>query len=130
MNVLTVNLETKRRLIKKMPKAIFVPPALNTAEIPTDGARVTVTDVRIMRDQMTAIGNTKYGIGLDIEYKKTKYSQMFSLDKAILTGSIGRILVTIGAADTEAPDFEAKVKTMKDMQFTVMKRGGKIYWYP
>lgn len=113
-----------------MPKAVFVPPPLNTADIPNTGATVRITDWRIIKDQWTSIGTAKLALALDVLYKNEKYSQMFSLDKAILSGSIGRILVTLGINDTDAPDFAEKLKAITEREWTVIMKGGKLYWYP
>ena len=113
-----------------MPKAITVPPALNTADIGSDGVKVLIKEVRKVVDLMTQIGVTKAGIALTIEYKKAQYSQLFSLDKAVIAGSAGRILNSIGITDTEMPHFEDEIQKLVGKQLTVKKIGGKIYWYP
>ena len=113
-----------------MPKAITVPPALNTANIPREGAEVLIKEVRELVDQKTTLGVTKKGIAMTIEYDKAIYSQMFTLDNAIIAGSAGRILNSIGIEDTEAKDFSAKIQTLVGKKIRVMQREGKIYWYP
>jgi hypothetical protein len=113
-----------------MPKTIFVAPPLNTADIPISGAIVRILEYRIVKDQWTSIGTAKLALIMDVQYKNEKYSQMFSLDKAVLSGSIGRVLVTLGIDDTDAPDFEEKLKALTIRNWTVMKKGGKLYWYP
>jgi hypothetical protein len=113
-----------------MPKAIAVPPPLNTADIPPDGALVLIKDLRIVTDQWTTIGTITKGIGLTVEYGKTIYSQLFSMEKPVLTGSIGRLLVSVGIEDTDAKDFTKKVQALVGKTVKVVKRGGKLYWYP
>lgn len=113
-----------------MPKAITVPPSLNTADIGSEGAKVLIKEVRKVVDQVTQIGVTKAGIALTIEYKGAQYSQMFSLDKSVIAGSAGRVLNSIGIVDTEMKDFDKAVQQLVGKQITVKKIGGKIYWYP
>ena len=113
-----------------MPKAITVPPLLNMANIPALGAKVTIKSVRVLIDQKTQIGTTKKGIALEVDYQGTVFSQMFSLDNAIIAGSAGRLLNSIGITDTEMPDFDKAVQKFVGKQFNVVNRGGKIYWYP
>jgi hypothetical protein len=113
-----------------MPKAISVEAPLNTAEIPKEGAEVTITAVRIVRDQWTSIGTMKLGLAMDIEYQDGEYSQLFSMDKPVLAGSIGRLLVSIGIEDTEIPNFEERLSAFVGKKVKVMLKGEKIYWYP
>jgi len=113
-----------------MPKAIFVAPPLNTATIPPQGAEVTVKSVRIATNVWTSIGTQKKALGLEVELNGRVYSQLFSLDRDILTGSIGRILVSLGIEDTEEEHFEAKIQAMVGKVYKVVLKGGKLYWYP
>ena len=113
-----------------MPKAITVPPSLNTADIGSDGAKVLIKEVRKVVDQKTQIGVTKAGIALTVEYNKALYSQMFSLDASVIAGSAGRILNSIGITDTEMKGFDEAVQKLVGKSITVKKIGGKIYWYP
>ncbi len=113
-----------------MPKAIFVPAPLNTADIPPEGAQVLIKEVRIVTDQWTSIGTVSKGLGVNVEYKGQQYSQIFGMDKTLLTGSIGRLLVSVGINDTDEKTFDAKVKALIGKTVKVVKRGGKIYWYP
>ncbi len=113
-----------------MPKAVVVPPSLNLAQLPPMGTKVTITEVKELVDQMTSIGTTKHGIALTVDVNGAKFSQMFSLDKAEIAGSAGRVLVSVGIVDTEANTFKEDIKKLIGKQFTVVNRGGKIYWYP
>lgn len=113
-----------------MPKAIFVPASLNQADIPNSGGLVKILSYRMVKNQWTSIGTAKLAIAMEVEYKKEKFSQMFSLDKEVLTGSIGRILTTLGITDTDAPDFEEKLKAITTREWTVIPKAGKVYWYP
>ena len=113
-----------------MPKAISVPPPLSTAEIPPEGTKVKIKDVRVATDVWTTIGTVTKALGLSVEYDKTLYSQLFSLDRPVLTGSIGRLLVSVGIEDTDAKDFATKVQALIGKTVKVVKRGGKLYWYP
>ena len=112
------------------PKAINVPPTLNTANIPKGGAEVEITDVREVRDQWTSIGTLKHGIALTVLYDNEDYSQLFSLDKDIIAGSAGRVLTSVGIEDTTAKDFRTKISELVGKKILVRKREGKIYWYP
>lgn len=113
-----------------MPKAIAIPPPLNTADIPAEGAKVIVKDVRIATDIWTSIGTVPKALGLSVEHAGTLYSQLFSLDRPTLTGSIGRLLVSVGINDTDVKDFDKKVQALVGKTVKVVKRGGKLYWYP
>lgn len=113
-----------------MPKAITVPPALNTAQIPAMGAKVKVREVRLLIDQKTTIGTTKKGIGMTIEFDGKLFSQMFSLDAAIITGSAGRLLNSIGITDTDVATFEKDIQKFVGKEYAVQSKGGNIYWFP
>jgi len=113
-----------------MPKAISVAPPLNTADIPKEGAKVTITAVRIVRDQWTSIGTIKVGLAMEISYQDDEYSQLFGMDKDPITGSIGRLLVSIGIEDTDIPDFEQEIQKFVGQEIRVVRKGEKIYWYP
>jgi hypothetical protein len=115
---------------EKMPKAIYVAPPLNTADIPPSGATVTIKEVRIIKDQWTSIGTCSLGLGLTVELDGELYSQMFSLDRPVLTGSIGRLLVSIGLTEVSQNTPENEFQKLIGKQATVIKKGGKIYWYP
>jgi len=112
-----------------MPKVVSIPPPLSTADIPTGGVEVVVTDVRLMRDQWTSIGTCAFGLGLTVEYAGTTYGQMFSLDRPVLTGSVGRILASVGIDNVTPEDNVEKFKPLVGKKFTVAKKGGKLYWY-
>lgn len=113
-----------------MPKAISVPPPLNTVIDTDETAIVTVTKVRIVEDQWTSIGTCNLGLGVNVEHKGKEYSQLFGLDRDPLTGSIGRILVSIDIEDTDMPDFDKAVERLVGKKIKVRNKGGKIYWYP
>lgn len=113
-----------------MGKLISVPPILNTADIPKGGAEVTIKAVREVHDQFTTIGTMIYGIALTVEYEGEDYSQLFGLDKDVIAGSVGRLLVSIGIEDTKDKDFKEKVQALAGKKVFVRKREGKIYWYP
>ena len=113
-----------------MPKPIYVAPPLKTVLNSGDSAEVVIKEVRIVRDQWTSIGTLTLGLGIQVEYNGELYSQLFSLDRPQLTGSIGRLLVKAGVEDTDAPDFEEKIKKLEGMTVRVVNKGGKLYWYP
>ena len=113
-----------------MPKAINVPPSLNLADIPREGATVMVAEARVVKDQWTTIGTTKLGIALTVDYQGSKYSQLFSCDKEVLAGSIGRILTSMGVEDVNEEALEQVVKQIKGTSWKVTKKDGKAYWYP
>jgi len=113
-----------------MPKAISVAPPVNTIDIGPEGIEVEVTDLRIVTDQWTSIGTVTKGLGLTVQYKGKEYSQLFSLDKPTLTGSIGRILVANDIQDTDDPAFKDKIQTLIGKKIRVVRKGGKVYWYP
>jgi len=113
-----------------MPKAISIAPPVNSIDIGEHGIEVTIKDLRLTTDQWTSIGTVKLALGLTVDYQGKDYSQLFSLDRPQLTGSIGRILVSLGIEDTEAEDFNAKLQALIGRKIRVVRKGGKIYWYP
>lgn len=94
------------------------------------GARVTITEARKLIDQKTQIGTTNLGIGLTVNFNGTLFSQMFSLDKNEIAGSAGRVLTSVGITDIDAENAAEQIKVLVGKQFTVVNKGGKIYWYP
>jgi len=113
-----------------MGKAIFVAPPLKQAIQPGEMAEVKITGARIVRDQWTSIGTLGLGLGLEVEYGGEKYSALFSIDRAIITGSAGRLLVKAGIESTDDPQLEKKIQNLIGMKVKVHNRGGKLYWYP
>ena len=113
-----------------MPKAISIPPPLNTADLPKEGAEVTITEVKEVFDQWTNIGTMKHGLALAVDYKEDEYSQLFGLDKEVLMGSIGRLLVSIGIEETNIPTFKDEIQKLVGKKVRVQMKGGKLYWYP
>jgi len=112
-----------------MPKAISVAPSLPKDLIGADGVTVTITEARIVRDQWTTIGTMKYGLGLVIEFNEDEYSQLFTLDKPVLTGSAGRLMVDVGLTEYTEKISDEDVQRFVGKQYKVMNRGGKLYWY-
>lgn len=113
-----------------MPKAISVPPPIPKDRIPEEGTQVTITAVRVVKDQWTSIGTTKLGLGIEVDLEGDTYSQLFSMDKEVLTGSIGRILVNAGITDVPKNADDAFFKPLVGKVITVRVRGEKLYWYP
>ena len=113
-----------------MGKPISIPPNLKTALSSGADATVEITDVRILRDQVTQLGTTKLGIGITVVHGGEEYSQMFSLDKEVITGSIGRILVAAGIEEINSKNAAEELKKLVGMKIRVANRGGKLYWYP
>lgn len=113
-----------------MGKAVYVAPPIKTALEPGEKAEVEVKEVRIVKDQWTSIGTLTLGLGIQVEHNGELYSALFSLDRPVLTGSIGRILVSVGIEDTDDPDFEKKIQDLIGKKIRVENRGGKLYWYP
>lgn len=113
-----------------MGKAIFVAPPLKQALQPGDMAEVKITNVRLVKDQWTSIGTLSLGLGVEVEYGGEKYSALFSLDRPLITGSAGRLLVKAGVESTDDPHLEKKIQNLIGMKVKVFNRGGKLYWYP
>ena len=112
-----------------MPKAVSVPDGLPKN---LDGDMVVkIINVRIVRDQWTSIGTVGLGLGIEVEFNGQEYGQLFSMDKEVLTGSIGRILVAAGIeevdGDTPLATFE---EALVGSKYTVKQKSGKLYWYP
>jgi len=113
-----------------VPKVVYVPPPIPKEEIGPEGAVVTVTAARIIRNQWTSIGTCKLGLGLTVELNGEEYSAMFSLDRDILTGSIGRILDDAGFEEINENVTDEDVQVLVGKHYVIRKRGGKLYWYP
>lgn len=113
-----------------MPKAISVPAPIPKEIVPASGVVATVLKARIVRDQYTSIGNMKFGLGLTVDVLDGEYSQLFSLDKDPLTGSIGRMLVAVGMNEIDEKAEDKDVQVFVGKQFTIRKRSDKLYWYP
>lgn len=112
-----------------MPKALNIPPPLNTAENMQYGKLVTITEARPLINQTTQIGTTKLGIGVTINVEGKLFSQMFSLDKDEIAGSAGRVLVASGVDEVNVKNIDEVCKKLVGKQFTVTVKGGKAYWY-
>ena len=113
-----------------MGKAVFVSPPIPKGDIPPEGVEGKIVAARLVRDQWTSIGTFGLGLGIEVEIGGATYSQLFSLDRPILTGSVGRLLVAAGIEDTDDADLDKKVKNLIGMTVKVQARGGKLYWYP
>ena len=115
---------------KNMPKAISVPPPIPKEAIPAEGTTAVVTKARIVRDQWTSIGTLKLGLGLSVKVLNGEYNALFSLDRDVLTGSIGRILVDAGIENVTDKIADKDVQILVGKTYTLRTRGGKLYWYP
>jgi hypothetical protein len=113
-----------------MGKAIYVAPPLKQALNPGDAAEVKIKEVRIVKDQWTSIGTLTLGMGIQVEYGGEEYSALFSLDRSVISGSAGRLLVKAGINSTDDPEIEKKLQALVGMTVKVQNRGGKLYWYP
>lgn len=112
------------------PKAINVPPPI-TPEIDEGVTKtVEITEARIVRDQWTSIGTLALGLGINIEFDDETYSALFSLDKEILAGSIGRILTSIDITEFDKDISDEHVAPLIGKKLKVTKKKGKLYWYP
>jgi hypothetical protein len=113
-----------------MGKAIFVAPPLKQAVNPGETAEVTIKEVRVVKDQWTSIGTLTLGMGIQVEYAGEEYSALFSLDRSVISGSAGRLLVKAGVQTTDDPELERKLQSLVGQKVRVQNRGGKLYWYP
>ena len=113
-----------------MGKAIYVSPPIKTVLQSGEEAKVKIVEARIVRNQYTSIGQLKLGLGIEVEYKGERYSHLFSIDREVITGSAGRLLVSAGIKDTDDPELDKKIKTLEGKEVRVINRGGKLYWYP
>ena len=113
-----------------MPKAVSVPPPIPKDLIPAGGVIATITNARVVRDQWTSIGTLKMGLGITVDVLDGEYSQLFSLDKEVLTGSIGRICVDAGLVEFGTDLSDEDVQVFVGKQYKLMKRSDKLYWYP
>ena len=112
------------------PKAVSVPPPIPKEIIPATGTLATITNARVVHDQWTSIGTLKMGLGITVNVLDGEYSALFSLDKDILTGSIGRMCVDVGLAEFGDDLSDEDVQVFVGKQYKLMKRSDKLYWYP
>ena len=115
---------------KMTPKAVSVPPPIPKELIPAAGTIATITSARIVRDQWTSIGTMKYGLGITVDLLDGEYSALFTLDKPVLTGSIGRMLVDVGLTEFGEDISDEDVQAFVGKQYKLVKRADKLYWYP
>lgn len=113
-----------------MPKPISVPPSLKEVLSSGEEADVEITEVRVVRDQWTPIGTVALGLGLTVVYKDDEYGQLFSIDKEVLSGSVGRILVQAEVEEINDKNAEEEAEKIVGMKVKVKCRGEKLYWYP
>lgn len=113
-----------------MPKAIYVPQPVPKELIPTEGVIAVISKARIVREQWTSIGTLKLGLGINVNVAGKEYSALFSLDREVLAGSVGRLLVAAGIENVKETIKDEDVKALVGMSVSVRQRGGKVYWYP
>jgi hypothetical protein len=113
-----------------MPKVIYVPPPIPKEAIPAGGAVATIKSVRVARNLWTPIGTAKMALGITVDLLNGEYSQLFSLDRETLTGSVGRILAKAGIENVPDNADEEFFKPLIGMKVRVVTKGGKLYWYP
>ena len=113
-----------------MVRTQSTPPSLNLADIGQAGATVTVKEAKIVTDIKTSMGVMKKGINLVVVLGGHDYYKLMTLRDDLIAGSLGRLLVSAGIDDTDAPDFETKLQSLVGRQVRVVRRGGKDYWYP
>jgi len=115
---------------KLSPKAVYVPPPIPKNAIPDEGAEATITQARIVRDQWTSKGTIKNGLGITVKVLDGEYSALFSLDREVLTGSVGRLMVSIGLEEIDETITDKDVSALVGKKVLIQQRGGKLYWYP
>jgi hypothetical protein len=113
-----------------MPKAIFVPQPVPKELIPAEGVTAVIAKARIVRDQWTSIGTLKLGLGITVNIDGKEYSALFSLDRDLLAGSVGRLLVAAGIDEVKETIKDENVKALVGMSVSIRQKGGKVYWYP
>ena len=114
----------------KIGKIVYVAAPLKSVLEPGQSAEVVIKEVRVVKDQYTSIGQLSFGFGITVEYNGELYSELFSLDRPVITGSAGRLLASVGIEDTEDAEFEAKLQRLVGKKVKVVNKGGKLYWYP
>jgi len=113
-----------------MGKIVSVAPPIPKEDITKEGTKVLIKEARIAHNVYTSLGSVKTALALSVQVGKETYSHLFSLDKEPVTGSVGRLLVSIGIDDTDDKQLEAKIKALEGKTLKVANRGGKLYWYP
>jgi len=113
-----------------MVKILAIPEPIPKELIPREGKTATIAGVRLVRDQFTSIGTVSLGLGLTVNIDGDEYSHLFSLDREVITGSIGRLLASIGMTDLPANPKEDDFKLLVGKRVRIVNRGGRLYWYP
>lgn len=110
-----------------MGKILTRPPPLPKSEIRDE--TLEIADVQIVKNIRTSIGLVQQGLLISFKLGEETYSQLFSIDREVVGGSIGRILAAAGFTDTDELNDET-VKRMKGMRVRVVNRGGRLFFYP
>jgi hypothetical protein len=124
--------ETKNRQEDEnvCPKVLDVPPILPKNLIDAKGTDVKITNATIRQNVRTSMGVINKALVLTIEVQGETYSYLFSLDRDIIGGSLGRILSRLAKIEDTDELNEKTLKRMIGRKVTVVNRGGKLYWYP
>jgi len=113
-------------------KILAVPPPIPKEIIEKTGTKAKIVEARIARNLYTSLGNVKVALALTVEIHGDQYSHLFSLDRDLITGSVGRLLGSIGIEefDPDDPKTEELVKKLEGKEVIIMNKGNKLYWYP
>lgn len=110
-----------------MGKILVRPPPLPKSEIRDEV--LEIVDARKVQNIRTSIGLVNEGIVISFKLGDEVYAQLFSIDKDVVGGSIGRILAMAGFEDTEQINDESLQK-LKGMKVRVVNRAGRLFFYP
>ncbi|MEM2591564.1 MAG: hypothetical protein QXI60_03165 [Thermofilaceae archaeon] len=110
-----------------MGKILVRPPPLPKSEIRDE--TLEIVDAALVRGVRTSIGLVEFGVLVSFKFGDEVYSQLFSLDKEMIGGSIGRILAAAGFTDTDELN-EESVKRLRGLRVRVVNRGGRLFFYP
>jgi len=106
------------------------PPNIDKTRISSDGTKVTVVGAVLKSDFTTSMGRVAKGLILNVKVAgdpDNVYAQIFSLDKAEIGGSAGRVLTKIKVKNISELS-ETKLKEFVGKSFIVQNRNSKLYW--
>jgi hypothetical protein len=115
---------------ENMPKVLDVPPILPKNLIDPKGTDVKIVDATIRQNVRTSMGLISKALVLELDVGGETYSYLFSLDRDVIGGSLGRILSRLCKIEDTDELNEKTLKRMAGKTVTVVNRGGKLYWYP
>lgn len=105
-------------------------PPLDKDLINSNGTTIVIKGAQLKNDIQTQMGKINQALTIDCSIKGNNdlYSYLFSLDKDVITGSVGRIISKTGVKHIKELDTKALAK-LKGLEVLVKNKAGKLYWY-